>query len=120
MLFRPHHIPLIREGTKTATRRDWADDYHRPSEGDVRRPVTEIFTSDDECDRYIQATDHYQERLGATDTEDARREIGYTLADFRAAWMNINGEYNSDQVVDVVEFEYIGRRRPADSEVTTV
>jgi hypothetical protein len=51
LLFQPEHIEAIRASEKTATRRDWADGYHRPSEGDIRMAVTEMFTSGDEtCD----------------------------------------------------------------------
>lgn len=112
MLFKPRHIPLIREGTKTATRRDWAEGYYRPSPGDVRMAVTEMFTPDEACDCYIRVTDHYREPLGALDEADARKEGGYTVADFREAWVDINGAWDPEMTVDVVEFEYVGRERP--------
>lgn len=116
LLFKPRHIDAIRSGTKTATRRDWAENYPRPSPGDVRMAVTEMFTTDDECDCYLRVTDVYQEPLGEMDHEDARKEGGYDMADFRDAWREINGEWDPELVVDVVEFEYIGRERPAEAE----
>lgn len=112
LLFKPRHIEAIRDGVKTATRRDWAENYPRPSEGDIRMAVTEMFTSDAECDCYIRVTDIYQEPLGEMTQEDARKEGGYDLAGFREAWETINGEWDPDLVVDVVEFEYVGRSRP--------
>lgn len=112
MLFKPRHIPLIREGRKTATRRDWAENYNRPIEGSVHIAATEMFTSEDEADCYIRIERVYQEPLGAMTEDDARKEGGYTLADFREAWREINGDYDPEQVVDVIEFEYIGRKRP--------
>ena len=112
LLFKPRHIEAIRDGVKTATRRDWAEGYHRPSEGDIRMAVTEMFTSDEECDCYLRVTDVYQEPLGEMNHEDARKEGGYGMDDFREAWEQINGEWEPDLVVDVVEFEYVGRERP--------
>lgn len=115
MLFQDDHIAAIREGRKTATRRDWDDGYNaRPSPGDVRMATTHLFESDDECDCYIRVLDVYQEPLGDMDQEDARKEGGYSLDDFREAWAEINDEWDPDQVVDVVEFEYVGRKRPAE------
>jgi len=115
MLFKPDHIKAIREGVKTATRRDWADGYHRPSPGDVRMAVTEMFTTDEECDCYVRVTDVYQEPLGGMNHEDARKEGGYDMADFREAWEEINGKWDQELVVDVVEFEYVGRERPTEN-----
>lgn len=114
LLFKPPHIPLIRDGKKTATRRDWAENYPRPKPGSIRMAVTEMFTSDEECDCYIRVTDVYEEPLGELDQEDARKEGGYGIDDFREAWEQINGEgsWDPDMVVDVVEFEYVGRERP--------
>jgi hypothetical protein len=114
-LFKPRHIDAIRDGTKTATRRDWADNHPRPSEDDIRMAVTEMFTSDEECDCYIRVTDVYQEPLGEMNHEDARKEGGYDMAGFREAWKQINGDWDPELVVDVVEFEYVGRERPAES-----
>jgi hypothetical protein len=115
LLFKPRHIDTIRDGTKTATRREWANNYTRPSEGDIRMAVTEMFTSDEECDCYLRITDVYQEPLGEMGHADARKEGGYDMADFREAWRQINGDWDPELVVDVVEFEYAGRERPAES-----
>ncbi|EMA08792.1 MULTISPECIES: ASCH domain-containing protein [Haloarcula] len=115
LLFKPRHIAAIRDGTKTATRRDWADNYPRPSEGDIRMAVTEMFTSDEACDCYLRITNLYQEPLGEMSHEDARKEGGYDMAEFRKAWTQINGDWDPELVVDVVEFEYVGRERPSKS-----
>lgn len=112
ILFKPRHIPLIRNGAKTVTRRDWDENYPRPNVGSVRAAVTEMFTPREECNCWIRILDVYQEPLGEMDQEDARKEGGYTLADFEQAWREINGDYDPDQVVDVVEFEYVDREPP--------
>jgi uncharacterized protein YqfB (UPF0267 family) len=112
MLFQEEHIADIRAGEKTETRRDWAEGYHRPEPGDIRMATTAMFTTDDECDCYIRVTDHYQERLDELDAVAADAEGGYTVDEFRDLWADINGAWEPDLVVDVVEFEYIGRSRP--------
>jgi hypothetical protein len=112
MLFQPEHIEQIRSGEKTQTRRDWADNYARPSAGDIRMATTELFTSDDECDCYIRVLDAHQEPLGAITPADAAAEGGYTVAEFRDVWRDINGAWDPGQIVAVVTFEYVGRSRP--------
>jgi len=74
--------------------------------------VTEMFTTDEDADCYIRVTDVYQEPLGEMDHKDAREEGGYDMASFQDTWEQINGEWDPELVVDVVEFEYVGRERP--------
>lgn len=112
MLFKPEHIDKIRAGEKTVTRRDWERPQVR--EGGVYMATTEMFTSHDEADCYIRVTDHYTERLGDISEEQARREGRYSLEEFREAWERINGDWDPDLEVHVVEFEYVGRERPAE------
>ena len=71
-----------------------------------------MFTSDDECDCYIRVIECYQEPLGEMTDADAQKEGSYDLAGFREAWEAINGAWVPGLVVDVVEFEYVGRERP--------
>lgn len=116
LLFKPEHIEAIRAGTKTVTRRDWADGYPRPNVGSTRGATTEMFQTREEIDCWLRILDVYEEPLSEMTNEDARKEGGYGMADFREAWRDINGEWNPELVVDVVVFEYVGRERPeADS-----
>jgi hypothetical protein len=112
MLFKPRHIDAIRQGVKTATRRDWADGYARPNPG-VHMATTEMFATDEACDCYIIVERVYRQPLGEMTEEDGRKEGGYGLADFREAWEQINGPgaWDPEMVVDVVEFTYGGRTR---------
>lgn len=117
MLFQEEHIVSIRDGEKTVTRRDWAPKYPRPSEGAVRMATTEMFATDEECDCYIRVIDVRVEALGEMDEEDADAEGGYTMEEFREAWEEINGEsWDKFQMVDVIEFEYVGQERPDENE----
>ena len=115
LLFRPHHLRAIRDGEKTVTRRDWAENYGRPTVGSVQMAVSEMFTTDEECDCYIRIEAVYRESLGDMGEADADAEGGYSLAEFRDEWREINGDdsWDEERTVDVVEFEYVGETRPA-------
>jgi uncharacterized protein YhfF len=115
MLFKEYHIPMIRSGSKTVTRREWSDNYAGPNVGSVVAATTDLFVSDENADCFIQITDRYQQRLGQMDEEDARAEGDYRdLYDFKTAYENVYGEDSFDpwKEVDVVEFKYVGRERP--------
>lgn len=113
MLFKERHIPLIRSGDKTATRREWGDAYARPTVGSVHMAVTELFTLDEECDCYILIEDVFEQPLGAMTHHDARREGDYVSVDaFRESYAEIYGDWDPERVVDVVHFRYVGRERP--------
>ena len=107
MLFQPEHIDQIRTGEKTATRRDW--DRPQAVAGNVYQATTDMFVSHDECDCYIRATDVYQQPLGEMSERDAQLEGGYSLAEFRDLWRDLNGAWDPDALVTVVEFDYAGR-----------
>lgn len=112
LLFQPEHIEQIREGEKTATRRDWSPNYNGAKVGNVYIAADEMFQSDGDADCYIRVTDRYREPLAEMDESDADAEGGYTLSEFREVWRDINGAWTPQLVVDVVEFEYVGRERP--------
>jgi len=118
MLFQSEHIEQIRSGEKTATRRDW--ERKQVVEGNVYIASTEMFTSHDDADCYIRATDVYQQALGDMTPADADREGGYTLGEFRDVWREINGDWDPDAEVWVVEFEYVGRSKDATADQATL
>lgn len=131
MLFKNYHIPQIRNGEKTVTRREWDENYAGPTVGSVQmaaaqRMVPEeanhnspMLLSDAECDCYIRITEKREEYLGEITEASARREGEYDgIADFREGYERVYGEgsWNDDKVVTVVEFEYVGRSRPGKEE----
>lgn len=118
MLFKDYHIPMIRSGSKTVTRREWAENYAGPNVGTVVAAKTEMLKPDDECDCFIRITGKRQEPLGEISEESARREGDYDgVEDFRDGYEEVYGadSWDPEKVVDVVEFEYVGRERPSDS-----
>jgi uncharacterized protein YhfF len=119
MLFKSWHIPQIRAGEKTVTRREWSENYAGASIGTVVAATTELFVPDEDADCYIRITDRYREPLGEMTDADARKEGDYEDLDaFRDGYERVYGAgaWDPAKVVDVVAFEYVGRKRPGDDE----
>lgn len=119
MLFKDYHLPMIRSGSKTVTRREWADNYSRPNVGSVQIASDAMFTSDDEADCYIRILDVYDQALGEMEDSDARAEGDYgSLEEFREGYEQVygGGSWDPEKVVAVVEFEYVGRERPSEQQ----
>jgi len=112
LLFAEEHIKKIRAGEKTVTRRDWDPNYNRPREGVVHGASTEMFQTRQEVHCWIRIETVRQERLGNMRPADARAEGGYSLPEFQALWKDLNGWWDPDAVVDVVEFDYAGWEPP--------
>jgi uncharacterized protein YhfF len=125
MLFKEYHIPMIRSGSKTVTRREWDDNYAGPNVGTVVAAKTDLLKPDDKCDCFIQITGKRKEPLGEITEESAQREGDYDdIADFRDGYEDVYGpdSWNPGKVVNVIQFEYVGEQRPGegDSEQTTL
>lgn len=104
MLFKERHIEMIRTGTKIASRRKWK----RPCAkvGGTYPVQTKMFQPRKEC-HIIRCLKLYQQPLGEMTEEDADKEGGYTLEQFKNIWEEIVGTWNPELVVYVVEFEYV-------------
>lgn len=118
MLFKPYHVPLIRAGEKTVTRRRWDRDnenHHPPRVGSIQPVRTDIHQPRVETDCFIRLVDRYWEPLGQMTDRDAQAEGDYaTVEEFRQGWERIWGEgsWDPDEVVAVNRFEYAGRTDP--------
>jgi ParB family chromosome partitioning protein len=55
----------------------------------------------------LRITSIERKRLRYFDEEDAQREGGYTLEEFRKIWRKIHGDWDEDQLVYVIHFEKI-------------
>ena len=106
MLFKPYHIPLIRSGVKEVTRRNWKKPMVKV--GNVYMATTEMFTKKEDCDCWIKVVGCYRQKLKNMTEWEAHREGGYTLEEFKEVCKEINGEWDPNQTVWVVEFEYVG------------
>ena len=92
MLFKNYHIPMIRSGSKTVTRREWAENYHGPNVGAVVAAKTDMLKPNSECDCFIKITGKREEPLGEITEESARREGDYNrIEDFREGYEEVYG-----------------------------
>lgn len=109
LLFQDEHIPLIRDGEKTATRRLWDENYPHPNIGSFRAATTEMFTPKEECDCWIEIEDVYEQRLGDMSLQDYAKEGNYSPEEFERVFRDLYDIWDPHLVVNVVEFQYVGR-----------
>lgn len=110
MIFQPDLAKLIVEGRKTVTRRRFSENPRSPwfhercsySEGQ-RFAVQPGRGKERIAEAIVFAV--FSERLGLMSEQDARREGFHDLHTFRVAWEAINGSFDADEVVHVIEFK---------------
>lgn len=93
------HADAILKDVKTQTSRK-AKDPRLQLGTTVRAQVTHFAD--------LEITDVYRKKLGNFDDEDARREGGYTLDEFKEVWKALHGEWNPNESVYVIRFR-LGR-----------
>ncbi len=97
---------MIKRGTKTETRRRWQTPHAK--EGGTYPIQTRMFQPRAECPIF-KAPYVFRQRLGDMTEEEAAREGGYTLAEYKRLWERINEtSWDDDEVVYVVGIEYLG------------
>jgi len=96
--FRLSHMEPILKGTKTQTSRKGIPDPKVKVGGKIHAAVWEPHFAD------LIITSIERKRLGEFTEDDARREGGYTLAQFKDVWRNIHGKWNEDEFVYVIRF----------------
>ena len=100
MLFKQEHKEMILNGTKTATRRIWKKP--RVKVGGIYKCKTKMLSKD--YFAKIEVVKLYQQKLIEMNDNDAFKE-GYYFKDFVEIWKKINGKWNGDQEVYVIEFK---------------
>lgn len=114
MIFRPELAAAIVKGTKTATRRAISPNPNSPwrETEPLRYPVDKTFAVQPGRGKTSVAlavvTARRIEPLRAVLPADARREGFPTRDGFVSAWRAINGSWDPDQRVHVVEFKLVG------------
>ena len=102
LLFKEQFISKIREKKKTQTRRlkqpkiKIGKNYHLRSS--YRKVLPEK----------ILITDIFQQYLGEINQEDITKEGFETPQEFINIWREIYGSYNPEELIWVVEFQYLG------------
>ncbi len=90
--------PLLK-GIKTQTSRTSAPDPRIKAGAIVRAAIWEPRIAD------LRISSVERKRLKYFDEEDAKREGGYTLEQFKKLWKKTHGEWDEDQLVYVIHFE---------------
>ena len=93
--FSKAHADAILKQIKTQTSRK-AKDSRLQRGVTVRAQVTHFAD--------LEIEDVYRKKLGEFDDEDARREGGYTLDEFKEVWKALHGEWNPNESVFVIRF----------------
>jgi ParB family chromosome partitioning protein len=99
--FRLNHMKPILDGIKTQTSRKGIPDPKLKVGAIVHASIWEPHFAD------LRITSIERKRLGEFTEEDAKREGGYTLKEFKEVWKSIHGEWNENESVYVIQFERI-------------
>ncbi|MGB8780766.1 MAG: ASCH domain-containing protein, partial [Candidatus Bathyarchaeia archaeon] len=90
--------PLLK-GMKTQTSRTGVPDPKIKAGAIVRAAIWEPHVAD------LRISSVERKRLKYFDEEDAKREGGYTLEQFKKLWKKTHTEWDEDQLVYVIHFE---------------
>ncbi|MBE0512964.1 ParB/RepB/Spo0J family partition protein [Candidatus Bathyarchaeota archaeon] len=99
--FRLSHMKPILDDIKVQTSRTGVPDPKVKVGAVVHASVWEPHFAD------LRITMIERKRLRYFDEEDAKKEGGYTLEQFKRVWKEIHGEWNEDQFVYVIHFEKV-------------
>ncbi len=103
MLFKPEHKDMILAGRKIATRRVWKKP--RVKVGGIYKSKLQMLSKD--YFAKIKVIKLFKQRLGDMTQRDCEKEGYYEMGEFRNIWIKINGGWNPDLLVDVIEFEVV-------------
>ena len=104
ILFKPAHVPMILDGTKTQTRRLW--EKARVRVGAIHQARTQLFNGDPFARLRITAL--RREPLSEVTEKDVKREGYPDRASYFAAFHRINRtDPDTDPKVWVVDFEVV-------------
>lgn len=109
MLFKPEHVEMIKNETKTATRRNWKKPMVKV--GGIYKVKTRMITKDYHC--LIRVKKIYKEMLCCMTDQDAVKEGYSNLVKFARIWEKINKKLDPNQIVTVVEFELFDNKKLA-------
>lgn len=103
--FRLDHMEPIMKGIKTQTSRKGIPDPKVKVGAIVHACVWQPRFAD------LRVVSIERKKLGEFTEEDAKREGGYTLSEFRSVWKGIHGEWNDSETVNVIHFEKVSQEK---------
>lgn len=96
--FRKNHIDMIKNGKKTQTTRFW----HNAREGDK----VDVHLHEPNVSK-VEILTKEKKKLKDFTEDDAKREGGYTLEEFKDVWRQIHGSWNPNSEVIVYKFKVV-------------
>ena len=100
-LFKRRHIHKIREGRKTQTRRTHKHTWKLGKTYSIRASYF------GKPEGHIKITKKFKQKLGEISPEDVKKEGFNSLEEFREAWIEINGNWNPEQIITAYEFKLL-------------
>ncbi|MFA4834944.1 MAG: ASCH domain-containing protein [Dehalococcoidia bacterium] len=100
ILFKPEHVPMILDDTKTQTRRKGK---RRWKVGSVHQAKTNF--KKDSTFASVRILAVREELLGCITTEDAKAEGYNSIAEYKEVFIKIYGQWTPEEVIHVVDFE---------------
>lgn len=94
--FMHDHYHKILNGTKTQTSRKGIPPNLK--KGTTAHALVTHFAD-------LEIVDIYKKKLGEFDEDDADREGGYSLKEFKEVWKKLHTEWNPDEAVNVIRFK---------------
>ena len=104
-IFKPKHLNLILQGTKTQTRRISRYRLKIGKAYAVRSKMLEP------AQAKIVITRAWRQQLRNLTPEDIRKEGFNNFTEFRQAWIEIYGTWNPDQIVTAYEFRLLTKKQ---------
>lgn len=99
--FRLNHMEPILKGVKTQTSRKGIPDRKVRAGAVVHASIWQPHFAD------LRIKSIERKRLGDFTEEDAKREGGYTLGEFKKVWKDIHGDWDGQDSVYVIHFERV-------------
>ena len=101
LLFKKQFISKIREGEKIQTRRLKKPNIKIGKTYSLRSSYTQVLPE------RILITDVFQQYLGEISRDDVQKEGFDSLNAFINIWREIYGSYNPEELIWVIEFQYV-------------
>ncbi|NWF87802.1 ParB/RepB/Spo0J family partition protein [Candidatus Bathyarchaeota archaeon] len=101
MYFAADDKKLLLDGTKTQASRTDLPNPKMKAGSIVHATIQEPHIAD------LRITSVERKKLRYFDEEDAKREGGYTLEEFKRKWKKVHGEWDENQLVYVIHFEKV-------------